>query len=81
MRQTHIGGDKLFVDGACPRAGHKPDPWAGDTVPGIVDRLTGRIRPAQILSPSWALRTSPEPVLGPAASRTVGRGELEPGAR
>jgi transposase-like protein len=29
MRQTHVGGDKLFVD------------YAGDTVPVIVDRLTG----------------------------------------
>src|SRR4029453_14809011 len=31
-----IGGDKLFVD------------YAGDTVPVIVDRLTGQVRPAQI---------------------------------
>jgi hypothetical protein len=36
MRQTHVGGDKLFVD------------YAGDTVPVIVDRLTGETRPAQI---------------------------------
>jgi len=36
MRQTHTGGDKLFVD------------YAGDTVPVIIDRLTGKIRPAQI---------------------------------
>jgi transposase len=28
MRQTHVGGDKLFVD------------YAGDTVPVIIDRLT-----------------------------------------
>jgi transposase len=48
MRQAHIGGDKLFVDGACPRAGQRPDPWAGDTVPVIIDRLTGKTRPAQI---------------------------------
>ena len=48
MRQADIGGDKLFVDGACPRAGQRPDPWAGDTVPVIVDRLTGQVRPAQI---------------------------------
>ena len=33
MRQTHIGGDKLFVD------------YAGDTVPVIVDRLTGAVCP------------------------------------
>jgi len=32
MRQAHIGGDKLFVD------------YAGDTVPVIVDRLTGQVR-------------------------------------
>jgi transposase len=37
MRQAHIGGDKLFVD------------YAGDTVPVIVDRFTGQVRPAQIL--------------------------------
>ena len=36
MRQTHAGGDKLFVD------------YAGDTVPVIIDRLTGQVRPAQI---------------------------------
>ena len=34
MRQTHAGGDKLFVD------------YAGDTVPVIIDRLTGKTRPA-----------------------------------
>src|SRR3954449_8295095 len=36
MRQTHAGGDKLFID------------YAGDTVPVIVDRLTGKTRPAQV---------------------------------
>jgi transposase len=36
MRQSHAGGDKLFVD------------YAGDTVPVIVDRLTGQVRAAQI---------------------------------
>ncbi len=36
MRQTHVGGDKLFVD------------YAGDTVPVVVDRLTGETRQAQI---------------------------------
>jgi transposase len=36
MRQTHVGGDKLFVD------------YAGDTVPVIVNRLTGEVRRAQI---------------------------------
>src|ERR1700730_10592634 len=36
MRQTHAGGDKLFVD------------YAGDTVAVIIDRLGGKTRPAQI---------------------------------
>ena len=36
MRQSHAGGEKLFVD------------YAGDTVPVIVDRLTGETRNAQI---------------------------------
>jgi transposase len=36
MGQTHLGGDKLFFD------------YAGDTVPVIVDRLTGETRQAQI---------------------------------
>src|SRR3954465_4821386 len=36
LRQTHAGGEKLFVD------------YAGDTVSVIVDRLTGKTQPAQI---------------------------------
>lgn len=36
MRQSHRAGEKLFVD------------YAGDTVPVIVDRLTGQTRGAQI---------------------------------
>ena len=36
MRQTHLGGDKLFVD------------YAGDTVPVIVDRRSGEVRRAHI---------------------------------
>jgi transposase len=36
MRQTHLGGDKLFVD------------YAGDTVPVVVDRHSGRIQAAHI---------------------------------
>ena len=36
MRQSHAGGEKLFVD------------YAGDTVPVIIDRLTGETRQAQI---------------------------------
>jgi transposase len=36
MRQSHAGGDKLFVD------------YAGDAVPVVVDQLTGETRPAWI---------------------------------
>lgn len=36
MRQTYLGGEKLFVD------------YAGDTVPVITDRRTGESRPAHI---------------------------------
>jgi transposase len=36
MRQTHLGGDKLFVD------------YAGDTVPVIVDGRSGEVRRAHI---------------------------------
>src|ERR1700739_871114 len=36
MRQSHAGGEKLFVD------------YAGDTVPVVVDRLTGETRRAWI---------------------------------
>ncbi len=36
MRQTHLGGDKLFVD------------YAGDTVPVIIDRRGGKTQPAHI---------------------------------
>jgi transposase len=36
MRQSHAGGDKLFVD------------YAGDPVPVIFDRLSGKTRPSQI---------------------------------
>ena len=36
MRQTHLGGDRLFVD------------YAGDTVPVIVDRRSGKTQPAHI---------------------------------
>src|SRR5437868_7664467 len=46
MRQAHIGGDKLFVD------------YAGDTVPVIIDRLTGQVRPAQIFVAVLAPPTS-----------------------
>jgi transposase len=35
MRQTHLAGDKLFVD------------WAGDTI-GVVDPATGEVHPARI---------------------------------
>ncbi len=36
MRQTHRAGERLFVD------------YAGDTIQVVIDRLTGRTRPAQI---------------------------------
>lgn len=36
MRQTHAAGDKLFVD------------YAGDTVPVVIDRLTGERRAAHL---------------------------------
>jgi transposase len=36
MRQTHVGGEKLFVD------------YAGDTVPVLVDRLTGEVSETHI---------------------------------
>jgi hypothetical protein len=54
MRQAHAGGDKLFVD------------YAGDTVPVIIDRLTGKTRPAQIFV---AVRAPPLP----AAAASIGR--------
>ena len=36
MRQTHLGGDKLFVD------------YAGDTVPVVVDQRLGKVRRAHL---------------------------------
>jgi hypothetical protein len=45
MRQTHVGGDKLFVD------------YAGDTVQVIVERLTGEVRQTQIFVAVMAPRT------------------------
>ena len=36
MRQTHVAGERLFLD------------YAGDGVPVVIDRLTGEIRMAQI---------------------------------
>jgi transposase len=47
MCQTHVGGDKLFVDDA------------GDTVPVIVDRLTGEVRQAQIFATTSMSRGVP----------------------
>jgi transposase len=38
MRQTHLGGDRLFAD------------WAGDFVPVIVDRRSGEVRRAHIFA-------------------------------
>jgi len=36
MRQSHGGGEKLFID------------YAGDKMPVVVDRLTGEVRDAHI---------------------------------
>jgi transposase len=36
MRQTYRGGDRMFVD------------YAGDTMPAVVNRLTGEFREAHI---------------------------------
>jgi transposase len=36
MRQTHVAGERMFVD------------YAGDGVPVVIDRLTGELRKAQI---------------------------------
>ena len=36
MRQSHLGGGRMFVD------------YAGDTVPVVIDRLTGEIRDAHL---------------------------------
>jgi transposase len=47
MRQTHLGGDKLFVD------------YAGDTAAVVIDRLTGEIKKAQIFVAVLGHRTSP----------------------
>ena len=58
MRQAHAGGDKLFVD------------YAGDTVPVIIDRLTGKTRPAQIFVADHG-----------CLQFHLRRGELDPGAR
>jgi transposase len=57
MRQAHLGGDKPFVD------------YAGDTVPVIVDRFTGQVRPVQIFVA----------VMGRLQFHLC-RGELDPGA-
>jgi transposase len=44
MQQAHAGGDKLFVD------------YAGDRVPVIIDRLTGKTRPAHLFRGAWRLQ-------------------------
>jgi transposase len=48
MRQTHPGGDKLFVD------------YAGQTVP-VVDPVTARSAAPRSSWPCWARRTTPTP--------------------
>ncbi len=37
-RRRHAHGAMIVVRGACPRAGHRPDPWADDTVVGFEHR-------------------------------------------
>ena len=54
-RQLQRAGEKLFVDHAV------------DTVPVVVDRLTGQKRDAKILSPCWERRAS----FMPAGTRVV----------
>ncbi len=46
MRQTHVAGDKLFVD------------WAGDTVP-IIDPMTGEVHEAHYSSRQWVHPATP----------------------
>ena len=48
MRQTHIAGERLFVD------------YAGQTVP-VIDAATGEIRARRSSWPCWARRTTPTP--------------------
>ncbi|CAG4929177.1 unnamed protein product, partial [Acidocella sp. C78] len=63
MRQTHASGEKLFVD------------YAGDTVPVVIDRLTGETRAAQIFVAVLAAHRA-SPMLrrpGPRPCRTGSR--------
>src|SRR6202051_5085598 len=62
MRQTHVAGDKLFVD------------WAGDTVP-IIDPMTGEVHEAHLFiavlgasSYTYAEARWPRPALGALSS-------------
>ena len=59
MRQSHQAGEKLFVD------------YAGDVVPVVVDRLTGRTRNAQI----FVAVLGASNFLYAEASRTQGLGD------
>ena len=62
MRQIHLAGDKLFVD------------YAGDTVPVIVDRLTGEAKcPGDFVG--IRIRTK-NPGIAAGASLTIGRPRL-----
>src|SRR6201981_3522447 len=56
MRQTHVAGDKLFVD------------WAGDTVP-IIDAMTGEVHDAHLFVA--ALGASSYPYAEPRWSETL----------
>ena len=64
MRQSHVGGDKLFVD------------YAGDGVSVIIDRLTGEVRDAQIfvaVTLPWMCRTSFDLGMPPRILATVAK--------
>jgi transposase len=43
IRQPHLSGNRMFVD------------YAGNTVSGVVDRLTGEIREDHLFVVGWAL--------------------------
>lgn len=48
MRQTHLGGEKVFVD------------FAGDTI-DVLDSLTGGVQLMTLFVAAWALPTTPAP--------------------
>lgn len=67
MRQSHAGGEKLFLD------------YAGDMVPVEVDRRTGEVRGAHSSSPWWADRACRLPwPHGPSSSLTESQATMPP---